>query len=270
MLSRTSRFTPANASVAIGSASACLPGSAPSLPSTLSAGPSRTMGSLTSSIRFSAKSRSALFIASRITFHASAASQAASIARARARPPPLRGEEGIRPEHRTTPVVFGAPGNVWTDAPARKRFRRPWPGQCRGEFRKSRVRPLRRAYLRTVKAFPRFPLATCLAAFAAGVSAVPDSVAAPFEMVVVPTVQGRPLSQGEELPVTGSGERWLITRLSYLLSEPSFLGEMEPGMTSEAIRPGSASPTNARAGRSTPPPRADGGPCVFPWACRLH
>ncbi len=84
-----------------------------------------------------------------------------------------------------------------------------------------------------MKAFLRFSPASCLAAFAAGSFAVSVSIAAPLEIAVVPTVHGRALAQGEELPATGSGERWLITRLSYLLSGPSFLGEdgvwHEPG-----------------------------------------
>ncbi len=77
-----------------------------------------------------------------------------------------------------------------------------------------------------MKAFPRFPLAASLAAaFAASLGYISPSDGAPLEVSVIPTVNGRPLSQGEELPVTASGERWSVTRLSYLLSQPSFLGD---------------------------------------------
>lgn len=67
---------------------------------------------------------------------------------------------------------------------------------------------------------PFLPLPALLLAFG-GACAVPGG-AAPLDLAFLPVAHGEPLSPGRELPANRAGERWSVTRLSYLLAELAF------------------------------------------------
>lgn len=121
---------------------------------------------------------------------------------------------------------FQTRGNVRTDVLSRKSFQGSHPGGdgfAMGGIRVS-AGSGRRIILRVMAFLPRpFLLRTAL--YAAGFVCLNAGFAAPVELTIVPTIDGEPLAPGRELRPTRSGERWTVTRLSYLVSELSFLGE---------------------------------------------